>query len=312
MRVSVALERFLTAIRADGLSGETLAWYRKRLSRFVQYSNDCEIGKIALDDLRLFVVSLQQQDTKWAHHKYLKPVHAHLSPSTIQSYVRCLKRFYNWLESERYITTGQNAALRLKKPKIPRQAPKEIAESDILILLDVSLRWGRYPIRNHAMILFLAETGVRVGGLVGLRVGDIDLEKGRAVVIEKGNKSRPVYFGQECKDALGAWLARRPQDTEYVFVGDRGHLRTDGVRLILKHLQKFAGIKGRVNPHSFRHAFAKRMSVHGGDVAFLSALMGHSDIKVTRDSYLIYFDRELQEAHRRYASLDGVLQQPIS
>lgn len=306
MKLSEAIEVFLVSLRAENLSQETVKWYRKRLSRLVAFFSDCDLCEISsTDDLRRFVVSLQEQDCKYAKHRYHKPIPGHLSPATIHSYVRCIKRFFNWLEDEKIIT--HNFAYRLKKPKMPKQPPKEIAESDLLALLKAAKVWGKHRARNYAMILFLAETGVRVAGLVNLRIGDVDLKQGQAIVTEKGNKSRIVFFGKETRKALSAWLAERPDDTEYVFVGECGRLTAYGVRMTLRHLKKFAGIKGRVNPHSFRHFFAKRTIVQGGDVSLLSALMGHSDIRVTRDAYLIFKTEELQGAHQRYTSLDASL-----
>lgn len=306
MKLSEATDIFLAAVKAENLSQETVKWYRKRLSRLVAFFSDCELCEVSsTDHLRRFVVSLQEQDLKYEKHRYHKPIPGHLSPATIHSYVRCIKRLFNWLEDEKIITL--NIAYRLKKPEMPKQPPKEIAESDLLALLNASKVWGKHRARNYAMILFLAETGVRVAGLVNLRLGDVDLKRGQAVVTEKGNKSRVVFFGKETRKALSAWLAERSDDAEYLFVGDCGRLTAYGVRMTLRHLKRFAGIEGRVNPHSFRHFFAKRMIMQGGDVSLLSALMGHSDIKVTRDAYLIFKTDELQGAHNRFASLDGSL-----
>lgn len=307
MKLSQAIDLFLVAVKAENSSLETVAWYRKRLAGLVRFFNDSEFETLTTDDLRRFVVSLQEQDTKYLHHRFHQPLRGYLSPSTIQGYVRCVKRLFNWLEEEGHITTAQNVALRLKKPKIPKHPPKEIDPSDLMALLRASRSWGRYPKRNYAMILFLAETGIRVAGLVNLRVSDVDLKLGQAMVTEKGNKSRPVFFGKETRGALAAWLSERPADTDYVFVGERGHITPYAVRLVLRRLAKFAGVQGRVNPHAFRHAFAKRTTVRGGDLSFLSALMGHSDVKVTRDAYLIFRTKELQDAHGRFSSLDGDL-----
>jgi integrase/recombinase XerD len=309
VKISEALSKFLLGRRADGIAPSTVEWYRKRLARFIEFFNDCEFITITIDDLRRLVVSLQEQNVKWANHKFHHPTAGNLSPSTIHGYVRIVKTFYNWLEQNDYITTAQNVAIRLKKPKLPKQAPKEILEMDMISLIEAAKSYGRYSKRNYAMILFLADTGCRVGGLASLRLADLDLSRGQAMVIEKGSKSRIVFFGQETKDALTAWLAERPQDidTGFLFVSERGRLTTYGVRMVLKRLKKIAGVGGFVNPHSFRHAFAKRAINHGISDSSLANLMGHTNIKTTHDAYLIYRTQELQDAHRRYSSLGGHL-----
>jgi integrase/recombinase XerD len=307
VKISEALSKFLLGRRADGVAQSTVEWYRKRLARFIEFFNDCDLSVITTDDLRRFVVSLQEQNVKWANHKFHNPIAGNLSPSTIHGYVRIVKTFYNWLEQNDCITVAQNVAIRLKKPKLPKQAPKEISETDMLALLEASKSYGRYAKRNYAMILFLADTGCRVGGLVKLRLADLDLPNGQAMVIEKGSKARQVFFGQETKDALSVWLAERFKQSEFVFVCERGQMTSDNMRLILQRLAARAGINGHFNPHSFRHAFAKRHLVRGGDLASLADLMGHSDITVTKNSYSIFIAEELRRKHQQYSSLDSVL-----
>lgn len=204
------------------------------------------------------------------------------------------------MEQEGY-TVG-NVARRLKRTGISRGVPKEIDERDMLKLIAASKTWGRHCKRNYALLLFLADTGVRVAGLCGLRVEDVDLSRKQARVIEKGCKSRVVFFGKATTEALTVWLYDRPGDLSTVF-----GLVPQGVRMVLRHLAKFAGVTGRVNPHSWRHAFAKRTMMQGGDVAFLSALLGHSSIAVTRDAYLIFRTEELQVEHSRHSMIDAKL-----
>lgn len=73
-------------------------------------------------------------------------------------------------------------------------------------------------IRDNALVLFLADTGCRVDGLVGLRLADLDLDACQALVIEKGDKARRVFFSEATRAALLAWLAIRPALTDYVWV----------------------------------------------------------------------------------------------
>jgi site-specific recombinase XerD len=159
-------------------------------------------------------------------------------------------------------------------------------------------------INNYALLLFLADTGCRVGGLVGLCLADVDLGGRSALVTEKGGKSRYVFFGEQTRAALGAWFSVRPAGMDRVFVGQRGPLTVFGVNQILSKLKRRAGVSGHVNPHAFRHGFAKRYLVNGGDLASLADLMGHTDVGVTKASYAVFLTDELQRKHDQHVPLD--------
>jgi len=260
------------------------------------------LEKISADDLRGFVVSLREQNIKWQGHKWRKPVQGSLSPFTVQSYVRAVKRLFNWLEENERI--DQNPARKLKKPSLPKTTPKETSIEDIRKLLDAA----KESKRDYAIILFLVDTGCRVGGLVGLRVQDLNFEDGSALVTEKGRKSRYVFFRDVTRVALQEWLAERPQDTDYVFVSQRGRMMTTyGVNQMLERLKVKAGINGRVNPHAFRHAFAKLYLMSGGDLGSLSDLMGHTDVKVTKQFYSVFLKEELKRKHAQHSALGAIL-----
>lgn len=72
---------------------------------------------------------------------------------------------------------------------------------------------------------------------------------------------------------------------------------------MIKRLKKRAGIKGRVNPHSFRHGFAVEYIKAGGDVATLAKLLGHRNINTTAAFYALFTQNELSEMHNKFSPL---------
>ena len=156
--------------------------------------------------------------------------------------------------------------------------------------------------RDRAILLFLADTACRVGGLVRLRISDVDLDAGQLYLCEKGDKGRYAFLTPMTQEALRSWMEVRPTnkgDHLFVNLGVRGdnHLREQGVREVLRRLKIKTGIAGPVNPHAFRHAFAREYLSNGGDLSSLADIMGHSDIKVTWASYAIYQTDELKAKH---------------
>ncbi|HSN76988.1 MAG TPA: site-specific integrase, partial [Anaerolineae bacterium] len=95
--------------------------------------------------------------------------------------------------------------------------------------------------------------------------------------------------------------------TPYVWAGversSKPYLTTEGIRQVLKRLGKKAGVEGPVNPHSFRHGFAREYLLSGGDLATLADIMGHSDVQVTWSSYAIFRTAELAAKHAKHSPI---------
>jgi len=97
--------------------------------------------------------------------------------------------------------------------------------------------------------------------------------------------------------------ARPFPDAETVFTSIRdGHGMTGfTVIQLLKRMAKRAGVNGRVNPHAFRHAFAREFILNGGDIGTVSQILGHSQILVTKQFYAVFSTEELKGEDHRYS-----------
>ena len=103
-------------------------------------------------------------------------------------------------------------------------------------------------------------TGVRVGELVNLNIGDIDFEDRECVVFGKGNKERKVYFDAKAKLHLQKYLDTRDDDNEALFVSlDAPHnrLQISGVEIRIRQLGRKQNLT-RIHPHKFRRSMATR------------------------------------------------------
>ena len=299
MLLSEAIAVYVQAKTADGLSDRTVTCYRRTLSYLLAFVGDKEVGAVTVTDLRAYLADLR---TRQGHG-------AVLSVFTIASYLTMTKAFFSWLAADGVIV--ENPARRIKKQKGKRDQPKAIDTEDLRKMLDASEGASVEKRRARAVLLFLADTGCRAGGLVGLKLTDLHLDQGHALVMEKGAKSRRVYLNPPTVAALRAWLLARPATAlPYVFIGLRFHaeskLTPSGLFQVIRRVARLAGVTGRFNPHSFRHRFAKRWLEQGGDMGRLADIMGHTDIKTTWDAYAVWSDNELQAAHRRFSPVADV------
>ncbi len=72
---------------------------------------------------------------------------------------------------------------------------------------------------------------------------------------------------------------------------------------MLERTAQRAQLRGRFNPHAFRHAFARDMLDNGADLATVSQLLGHRSIETTARFYARWSDEELHRKHQRFSPL---------
>lgn len=283
--LTAAVEGFLTA-QAGEVSESTRRWYRQRLATFCAFAGPVGVDDVTPGLLRSYRAHLVDRD---------------MSPHSIHGYQRAVRRLFSWLLREGVV--DKNVALEVPLVKLPPQPPKALSDDDLGRLL---ARLPSEDVRNRAIILFLVDTGCRVGGVCSLTLDSVDLPHRCATVIEKGSKGRRVYFTAMTAETIQLYLAVRPAgDTDALFVSPLGkEITPNAIRQMLERVGKRAGVKGQVNPHSFRHAFARSFLRNGGNLAALGRILGHAPgSQVTARYYAVWDDRELQEYHDRYSPL---------
>lgn len=291
MNISETIERLAIATRANGRSSRTVEAYREKLTYLVTFLKNVPIEDVTTHDLRRYIANLWDQE---------------LSPFTVKSRVQTLKLLFNFCEAEGILE--HNPADRIKTPNPKRKVPKCIEWNDFRRLLGTTEAGDVIDLRDEAIMMFLADTGCRVGGLTGLKPENLDLERRRATVTEKGGETRPVFYMEPTEKALRAWLEVRPNDKgPWLFVGltarAKGQMNAQSVNKMLKRRGKRGGCKGSVNPHAFRHAFARDYLLSGGDLGTLSDLMGHSSVSITKEYYGIFTTGELQHKHNEHSPI---------
>jgi integrase/recombinase XerD len=163
--------------------------------------------------------------------------------------------------------------------------------------------------RNRLVILFLLDTGLRVGELCRLNVDDVNLETGEVQVIpyRSGLKSRPrtVYIGRRVQKELWRYLlGREPMRENPLFLSnDEKRLTPDSIKHLMNRIGERAQI--HLHPHALRHLFAITYLRNGGDVFTLQRLLGHSSLSMVQH-YLALAKTDLQSAHRRSSPVDNM------
>jgi integrase/recombinase XerC len=211
-----------------------------------------------------------------------------------------------------------NPAQGVPAPKLPTTLPRHLRPGEVEALLEAPTAAadpspGSEPApggalaaalarRDRAVLELLYAAGLRVGELVGLDWGSIDLSARMVRVLGKGGKERMVPFGRPAAAALRQWLldwesVRAPQakaargeqadhaaaGEEPVFLNHRGgRLGDRSVRRIVDRWIEQAALARGVHPHTLRHTFATHLLEGGADLRSIQELLGHASLSTTQ------------------------------
>lgn len=290
MNTSQAIKEYLLILKANGRSEDTLKWYVSILGAFVKSGlGKLDVSEVTSHHIAVYFAKLRERGARYtAPTSQRPPKNGGLSEYSIQSHIRAVRAFWAWASEEYEL---RNPARNIKPKKLPPPPPKAVKPRDVVKLLAACDN----P-RDKAIVLFLMDTGARVGGLVSITNDNLDLTQRWAVVVEKGNKRRRVFFTRYTSLMLMAWLNARDSESEHIFTSLRTGkpLTTSGVYQVLKRLAAAADVTRAYNPHAFRDGFAIAFIKAGGDISTLARLLGHTDVNVTADYYAMFADEELQ------------------
>ncbi|MBI3222091.1 MAG: site-specific tyrosine recombinase XerD [Nitrosomonadales bacterium] len=277
----------------DGLSRNTLDSYRRDLAKFaawLEQQRGAAILQATHGDIQGYLAQLV--------------VAQKAKPSSTGRNISSLKRLFRYLLRQGRIST--DPTLQIDTPKLPRNLPKSLTESDVEQLLaapDVQTPLG---LRDRTMLEVLYATGLRVSELVTLRITQVSMDMGVVRVMGKGSKERLVPLGEEALDWLrryladgrGVLLGKQMADALFVTARGEGMTRQMFWYLIKKHA-KNAGLNKSLSPHTLRHAFATHLLNHGADLRVVQMLLGHADISTTQ-IYTHVARERLKQLHQQH------------
>ena len=260
---------------------------------------------------------------------------------TCNAYLREVFRFYTFMEQENGQTEGLKVlsdaqmivrnsvgVRKVLNRKCFKGYLKEKGHQGKTIEQDkiVSLLQACANCRDQVLLLLLAETGLRIGELLGIRYGeDIDYENHMIYVNfrednendarAKNAEFRRAKISDATFDILMFYIEEYKElidKQEYLFINVSGDyvgepFKMSGVYAMLRRLEAKTGIKA--SPHMLRHYFANARRKAGWKLELISQALGHRHIETTM-KYLNITDEELievsDEFYRRHQAMYGI------
>ncbi len=210
-----------------------------------------------------------------------------LSRHSVHAYVRNVNLFLGWARRQ-----GESVEAKGQLPKLARR------DIDVLSREEISAMEAAAPTeRDKLIIRVLADTGMRVGELVGLRPADV-IERNRAhflrITRAKGGDSRLAPIMPELARRLRRYAEKgRPDHApDRLFValrrspnGRTAPLETSGVLQMVRDIAERAHVAKRVYPHLFRHSFITEALRRGMNPLMVAKIVGHSSLVMIQRNY---------------------------
>jgi integrase/recombinase XerD len=288
---------FLEAERVKNLSPRTIEHHDFDLDRFIAWAAERGVTTAA-QVTRGSLVSYQ----RWLFY-YRKKGGQPLAFSSQNHALVTLRGFFRWL-SKSGLVDG-NPAADLDLPKVEQRLPKHVlsvAEVEAVIAaVDLDEPLG---LRDRAILEVLYSTGMRRHELAGLKLTDVDDDRGVVTVRQgKGKRDRVIPIGDRACAWVKKWAVESrfqwvtEPDDGFVFVSNDGTPMGLGwlSRMVAAYVDK-AEIGKRGSCHLFRHTMATLLLEGGADVRFIQEILGHASAATTQ-IYTRVSIRQLKAIH---------------
>ena len=218
------IDEYMVYCRSRQLREKTMASYEQALRLFERWCKEAmgveTVDKVTEPIVRRYINELQTRG-KYSFYAdeaaketnrpdrrrdYRQPV----SAVTINNYIRNLRAFFNWLDSEYMLK--KNPMKKVRQIKINRSPREYISDEDFKRLLSTLDRSYYSEHRDYVMTVLMIDSGMRLGECACLTVDAVNLAK-RQIILSaentKGRKSRLVYFSHPLKLCSGAGFSSR-------------------------------------------------------------------------------------------------------
>ena len=227
-----------------------------------------------------------------------------IGEKTMDAGLTYMKSFYRWLNGGESPEVVKWISVRNRVKELPTD--ELLTGEDIKRLIEAA----NHP-RDKALIAMLSDSGARIGELLNLKIKNVAFDKFGAVLIVSGKTGMRRIRLIDSTPYVQNWVNNHPQkDTPMapLFLGPFGGIRIPRVNKMLRAFAKRAGVKKRVNPHSFRHARLTELAGNGLSERELRIFAGWSGSSEMPETYIHLSGKDLDE---HILKIHGVIKEEL-
>lgn len=217
---------------------------------------------------------------------------ADIRPATIKSYLaatqdghdfahhsryRALRGFLNWCVRQGYINA---TPLTVRPPRLPDNVIPDFTIDEVRRMRKACM--GTMGLRDEAMLVFLYDTGIRLGELCRMTLDNLDLVQHQVTILGKRKTQRVIRFGDTAGGLLWRYIKSRKKQNNRIWLTEESRLLDESAAYqALKRVIKRASITGKkASPHTFRHTYASNRLAEGFSMDEVMYLLGHRSLSM--------------------------------
>lgn len=290
--VSECFQLYIRKCEVRNLSSKTLRVYKAHHKDFLLYCGQqlesiTDITSNTIDNYILNKRSMQS-----------------CNQITINSYLRSTRAFLYWCMEERYLPP-----FSIPIPKVEKKIKETYTDAELKLLLKKpnikSVSFTHYKI--WVLSNYLLATGNRISSALNLKIGNLDFDD-EIILVEKtkNRKQQIIPMSKTLKDILLEYLNyRNGNPNDYVFCNNYGGKPDE--RTTQQSIADYNKSRGvlKTSAHLYRHTFAKKWILNGGDIFRLQKILGHSDLTVVKE-YVNMFSNDVAIDFDKFNPLDNM------
>ncbi|WP_367899197.1 tyrosine-type recombinase/integrase [Leptospira sp. WS58.C1] len=270
-------DKMILDMRLRGYSENTIELYTDCMTRLAK---EYMISPLKLKPKQVYDFFIKMKENK-ASTAYLRILYS------------AIKLFYK-IENKTYMTKA------ISLPREVRKAPIVMNKSEVELFLSECR-----SLQERTIFSLLYSSGIRGSELTNLRIADIDFER-KTIFISKSKTRKQRYTilsDQAATLVKNYMMTYQPKEILfYGFKNKNSHISMRCLQATFQRIAKRAGIKKKVQVHTFRHSFATHLMEMGSNLVYIQKLLGHSFFSST----LIYLHADSSTYLKTASPLESI------
>lgn len=222
---------------------------------------------------------------------------------TLNTYVRSLRTILYYFMEQGYMDSFKINAPKFDKSVIPTYTDEELKK----LLKKPNMKGCDFiTYRNYVICNFFMAVGCRTKSLINIKISDLDFDNNVVYLnTTKNRKPLIIPLSNTIRQILKQYLKiRKGNGDDYLFCSVYGEQITR--TRLFNSMQDYNRKRGveKSGLHRYRHTFAKKWILNGGNTIKLKEILGHSNLEMVTN-YVNIFTEDLKEDFNIYNPLEG-------